>query len=120
MPLEDLEGPDKFINALDRNNPVGGADTKSSLDNHDRGIKNTLLNTFPQLTGAVQATQDLINTWEARIQNLELIEGAKFPIGSIELTTVNYNPTQYLPGTWQLYAEGRALIGAGTGAGLSP
>lgn len=55
MALEDLTGL-KYINSLVATNPVGNTDKVQTLDDHIRGIKNTLLNTFPNVTGAVTAT----------------------------------------------------------------
>ena len=56
MPLEDLTGSNKFIDALDETNPVGSVDYMSTVDNHIRGVKNVLKNTFSNLTGAVTAS----------------------------------------------------------------
>jgi len=66
MPLEDLVGADKFISNLNKNNPDGSTDYGASLDDHLRGIKNVLLNTFPYLTGAVNATQGELNSLAGR------------------------------------------------------
>lgn len=38
-----------------------------------------------------------------------------YPIGSIYIGTTNVNPSTFIGGTWEVYAEGRTLIGAGTG-----
>ncbi|MFM2447136.1 MAG: hypothetical protein RI936_1583 [Pseudomonadota bacterium] len=54
-PLEDLTGSDKFIDALNRDNPAG-PDPKSQGDDHIRGVKNVLLNTFPNMDAACSAT----------------------------------------------------------------
>lgn len=59
MALEDLTGS-KTIDALNRNNPVGG-DQKSFGDDHIRGVKNVILNTFPNVTGAVTLTHTQLN-----------------------------------------------------------
>ena len=42
MALEDLNGPSKFINALNALNPDGATDTLDQADDHMRGIKNVL------------------------------------------------------------------------------
>jgi len=52
---------------------------------------------------------DLANARQA-IDNLGI-----YPIGSIYITTTATNPQTYLPGSWQAAAEGRMLIGVGTG-----
>lgn len=61
---------------------------------------------------ALQAINNLSDVANARqsIDNLGI-----FPIGSIYLTTTATNPQTYLPGSWQAAAEGRMLIGVGTG-----
>jgi len=58
--LEDLTGT-KYIDSLVATNPVGVSDPKSEGDNHIRGIKNTLLLTFPNTTGPITATQTELN-----------------------------------------------------------
>lgn len=50
-----------FISSLNENNPVGASDPKSQGDDHLRGIKHTILVTFPNITGAVNATQVQLN-----------------------------------------------------------
>lgn len=52
MALEDLTGASKFISDLVVTNPVGSTDTKSTLDDHARGTKNVLKNSFPNVNGA--------------------------------------------------------------------
>jgi hypothetical protein len=46
-----------YINGLVATNPVGATDDRSTADDHLRLIKAVLLNTFPNLTGAVAPTQ---------------------------------------------------------------
>ena len=60
MALEDLTGADKFIANLNPANPVG-SDDKRDGDNHIRGIKNVLRNTFPNINGAVTGTDEAVN-----------------------------------------------------------
>ena len=59
MALEDLTGS-KTIESLNRNNPVG-PDGKSFGDDHIRGVKNVILNTFANVTGAVTPTHTELN-----------------------------------------------------------
>ena len=60
MALEDMVGTDKFVDAFVVVWPEGG-DAKSEGDDHIRGVKNCISNTFPALTGAVTLDQDEIN-----------------------------------------------------------
>lgn len=128
MPLEDLTGTDKFINDLVITNPVGSTDAKASLDDHIRGLKNVLKNTFGYLTGALTVTHAEINQLDGVTSNVQTQLNAEItarqaaidalhPVGSIKLTTSSINPGTYLPGTWVQIAAGRTLIGEGTGGG---
>lgn len=60
MALEDIEGAGKYLGALNPANPASGDDRREG-DNHIRGVKNTLRNTFPNLNAAVTATVDQLN-----------------------------------------------------------
>lgn len=61
MPVEELDGTDKFIDDFNLSNPVGSTDTKATLDDHIRGIKNVLNNCFEFITGKVTATHTELN-----------------------------------------------------------
>lgn len=50
-----------YISGLNANNPVGATDKVSSLDDHARLIKSTLLNTFPGISGAMNASHSELN-----------------------------------------------------------
>src|SRR5690554_2553329 len=50
-----------YISDLNPSNPVGATDKVSTLDDHVRLIKSTLQNTFPNIDGAVTATEDELN-----------------------------------------------------------
>lgn len=50
-----------FISGLNANNPVGATDPKSQGDDHLRLIKSTLLNSFPNITGAMNASHTELN-----------------------------------------------------------
>lgn len=54
-------------------NPVGATDTKNTLDDHIRAIKTGVKNTFPNVTGAVTATQTELNIMDgATLSTAEL------------------------------------------------
>lgn len=67
MALEDLTGPNKFITALVNTNPLA-ADDRREGDDHIRGIKNVLHNTFPNLDGQVTATPAALNAAGTAVQ----------------------------------------------------
>jgi hypothetical protein len=60
MALEDLTGPAKFLDALVIGNPVSNDDRREG-DDHIRGIKNVLRNSFPNVNGAVTLTDEEMN-----------------------------------------------------------
>ncbi len=74
MALEDLTGASKYINALVATNPVGATDSRRQGDDHIRGVKNVLLNTFANITGAVTATQDELNVLDGYTGNTADLE----------------------------------------------
>jgi hypothetical protein len=51
-----------YVDDLVATNPVGASDPKSQGDDHIRLIKAVLKNTFPNLTGAMTATEAELNT----------------------------------------------------------
>lgn len=61
MSLEDLTGTNKFITNLVPANP-GSGDDKREGDDHIRGTKNVLVNTFPALNAQVTATPAQLNS----------------------------------------------------------
>lgn len=65
MALEDLTGTDKFIDDFINTNPTG-TDPKNQGDDHLRGIKNVLLNQFPNLTAAVTSDATELNLLDGR------------------------------------------------------
>lgn len=64
MALEDLTGS-KTIESMVRTNPTN-SDPKSEGDDHFRGMKNVILNTFPNVTGVVSATHTALNQAASR------------------------------------------------------
>ena len=56
MALEDLTGTNKYITNLVNTNPLS-ADDRREGDDHIRGIKNVLLNTFPGISAPVDLAE---------------------------------------------------------------
>lgn len=95
-----------FISDLNANNPVGATDPKSQGDDHIRLIKSTMLNTFPNITGAMNASHTELN-------NLVGVTG-KTGTGNIVLSD---SPT--LTGTLMTGAITASGIISGNGSGLT-
>lgn len=98
MSLEDLTGS-KYINSLVVTNPDGATDPKSQGDDHIRGIKNTVKNTFPSITGPVTATQDELNITDG-----------------LTRTTAQLNKTYFEGGTDVALADGGTGSSTASGA----
>ena len=90
MSLEDLTGLAKFISDLINTNPVGATDGKDAGDDHIRGIKNVLLNTFPNITGAVTASHTELSILEgATLSTAELNILAGATLSTAELNVLD-------------------------------
>jgi microcystin-dependent protein len=117
MALEDLTGSNKFINNLVNTNPVGATDPVSQGDDHIRGIKNVLLNTFPNITGQVTVTQAQLNAVgtpaavQCPIGMVADFAGTAIPAGWLALPFAASNVSR------TTYAELFAAIGTTWGAG---
>ncbi len=61
MPLEDMTGPGVYIDTFNVNWPVGADDDISEGDDHIRGVKNCISNTFPNIDAAVNPTPAELN-----------------------------------------------------------
>ncbi len=70
MATEDLTGTGKYIDDLVATNPAA-TDSVSDGDEHIRGVKNVLKNTFPNLTGAVTATHTELNFVDGVTSNIQ-------------------------------------------------
>lgn len=77
MALEDLTGSTKYIDDLVNTNPTA-TDDVSEGDDHIRGIKNVLGNTFQNITGPITATQAELNLLDgvtATTAELNILDG---------------------------------------------
>jgi hypothetical protein len=181
-----------YIKELNSANPVGSQDSVSTLDDHVRLVKKTLIQSFPEVDGRVNLSSadmnhlknnfkwDSVNgAWDVNnvaltnvasvdadsavqprsyndarylaaesifedtsladrntaLYNLmldlapnasgvrliaNLMADILYPVGSVYSSTNSTNPASLFGvGTWQPYAQGRVLIGAGTGNDLT-
>ena len=89
MALESLTGPSVYINSLVNTNPTA-TDNKSEGDDHLRGIKNVILNTFPNINAAVNLTDEQLNLLvglTAAAAELNILDGAL--LSTAELNKLN-------------------------------
>jgi len=85
MALEDLTGT-KYIDSLDENNPAAG-DNVSEGDDHIRGIKNTIKKTFPNINGAVNASDEELNYVDGVTSNIQTqLDGKQATLSSGDIT----------------------------------
>jgi microcystin-dependent protein len=119
MALEDLTGNNKYISNLVQTNPVGATDYVSQGDDHIRGIKNVILNTFPNITGPVELTQQELNALASIPVQMPVgmvadFAGTVIPDGWMPLPFV---PTNISRSTYAaLYAAIGTTWGAGDGS----
>lgn len=81
MPLEqDLETSNTYINRLNMLWPLG-SDYPQEGDDHIRGIKRALRQTFPNITGPITLTQGQINSGYIAVNSVMLFYMAAPPVG---------------------------------------
>lgn len=68
-----------YISDLNANNPVNATDVVGAGDDHLRLIKSTILNTFPNLTGAMTRTQGQLNNTLVKNEAGNIISAGNTP-----------------------------------------
>ena len=81
MAIETFE----FIDDLNAANPTA-TDNVSEGDDHLRGLKTTLKNTFPNVTGAINATETELNYVDGVTSNIQTQLGTKLPLAGGTMT----------------------------------
>jgi len=105
MGLETFVG--KYIGDLNASWPVGSTDTKGEGDNHIRGTKLVLQNSFPNITGAVTSTHAELNILDgvtATAAQLNLLAGRT-------LTSTDDKIDNFPAGTYMLFVQTDAPTG---------
>lgn len=103
MALENLVGADKFISNLVPSNPTSG-DDKREGDDHLRGVKNVLKNTFPNLNGAVPLTPAEMGSVTSKVNKAgDVMTGAlQFSTGGVVGAEIKSG------GNWLAFGTGAA------------
>jgi microcystin-dependent protein len=113
MPVETFA----YIDSLNASNPPG-SDGLVQGDDHIRGIKSTLKNTFPAITGATTATQATLNALQDNTHEFYVPVGAvvdfldRVPTGWLELNGGTGSRTTHA----RLFALYGTTYGAGDGS----
>lgn len=74
-----LESSVTHIHELEASNPAS-TDPLSQIDDHLKHIKTALLNTFPDIEGAVTVTHGTLNGLDGRVTTLEAIPSAAITV----------------------------------------
>jgi hypothetical protein len=85
MPLEDLTGTGKFIDDLNEAWPLG-SDLPDAGDDHLRGIKQVLVNTFPNVSGPITLSDAQINAGSVPAGSILPFYQASAPAGWSRVT----------------------------------
>lgn len=99
-----LTARDKYINEQEKEeNSLNELYSKMLIATNDSS----------QITVNIEELREIIKT-EIKEEKLNM-----YPVGSIYMSTSNINPSELFGGEWENYAEGKTLIGAGTGTDIN-
>lgn len=107
---QDWQGKENAINA--KINTVSSdlenfkTETNTALSQNQSDFNSFKEETNTKFTTTKKELTDLINT------TLDSI----YPVGSVYISLTDTNPGTYLKGTWEQFAQGRTLVGVGSGS----
>lgn len=92
------------------------------MDGNNYLTKETYLSTeakiVKKIQGNISTVQDQVSNNTSAIQEVKTTQGKLidmiYPIGSIYLSTVNVNPSNFIGGEWEAWGGGRAIVGVNT------
>ena len=79
------------------------------------GVKGLAFGAMYTKTAEVGASDERVATTAFVMTAIKNAMLAAFPVGTVISTSNSANPSTYLGGTWEQFAQGRTLVGAGTG-----
>lgn len=94
------------INTVSNDLKTFKTETNTKLSKNQTDFNNFKEETSTKFTTTKEELTNLINTTLNSI----------YPIGSVYISLTDINPGTYLKGTWQQFAQGRTLIGVGSGS----
>lgn len=112
MPLENLEGDSVFINALVATNPTGTDYPFPDGDNHIRGIKKVLKNTFPNFNSQITRSSEDIQRGSVPAGSVMVFYMVAAPVGWVR--------TQNITNTYALRIVPTASSGGSAGGTDDP
>ena len=93
------------INTVSNDLATFKTETNTTLSQNQSTFNAFKEETNTKLTTTKEELTELINTTFDSI----------YPVGSVYISLTNTNPGTYLKGTWEQFAQGRTLVGAGAG-----
>ena len=107
---QDWQGKENAINAkinvVSTDLATFKTETNTTLSQNQTAFNNFKKETNTKITTTKNELTELINT------TLDSI----YPVGSVYISLTSTNPGTYLKGTWDQFAQGRTLIGVGSGS----
>lgn len=94
------------INTVSKDLETFKTETTTALSKNQSALNSFKEETNKKFTTTKEELTELINT------TLDSI----YPIGSVHISLTDKNPGTYLKGTWEQFAQGRTLIGVGSGS----
>lgn len=94
------------INAVSTDLEVFKSETNTTITQNQSAFNTFKEETDTKFTSTKEELTELINT------TLDSI----YPVGSVYISLTSTNPGTYLKGTWEQFAQGRTLIGVGSGS----
>lgn len=94
------------INVVSTDLATFKTETNKTLSQNQTAFNNFKEETNTKFTTTKEELTELINT------TLDSI----YPVGSVYISLTSTNPGSYLKGTWEQFAQGRTLIGVGSGS----